>query len=189
MLDIDIGGFDDPWVLRMFARQDQDGVTYRWIRNLSYVTFARHSGDGAGSRDSARATAAGPGRPRPASVQVFLDDHAVGTVTVQGGFSDYRVALPPGVAADAAARPAPAVVRLVCTTWVPKDVLGGSDDRRLASCSIASGWSRRVLQIANPRERLAVAAADAGLRVAALLQGPAHAAHGGRDPPHSRPAP
>ena len=130
MLDIDVGGFDDPWVLRMFARQEQDGVTYRWIRNLSYVTFA-------GVPATARAlviSAGDGGRPRtlaPASVQVFLDEHAVGTVTVQGGFSDYRVALPPGVAADAAARPGPAVVRLVCTTWVPKDVLGGSDDRPL----------------------------------------------------------
>ena len=41
---------------------------------------------------------------------------------------------------------------------------------RWASCSIASGWSRRVLQIHDPRERLAVAAADAGLRLAALFR-------------------
>ena len=37
VLDLDIGGFDDPWVLRMFARQEQDGVTYRWVRDRSFV--------------------------------------------------------------------------------------------------------------------------------------------------------
>jgi hypothetical protein len=129
-LDIDVGGFDDPWVLRMFARQDQEGVSYRWIRNHSYVTFAAVPGTartiviraGDGGR---------PERAGPAQVQVFLNDRAVGTVTVRGAFSEYAIALPPAFAADAAARTAPSVVRLVCTTWVPKDVLGGSDDRAL----------------------------------------------------------
>ena len=130
VLDIDVGGFDDPWLLRMFARQDQDGATYRWVRNLSYVTFL-------GIPATAQAIvirAADGGRPEaagPAEVQVFLNDRAVGTVTVRGGFSDYRLALPSGAAADAAARSAPSVVRLVCKTWVPKDLLGGSDDRAL----------------------------------------------------------
>ena len=130
MLDIDVGGFDDPWVLRMFARQDQDGATYRWVRNLSYVTFL-------GIPATAQAMvirAADGGRPEaagPAEVQVFLNDRAVGTVTIRGGFSDHRLALPAGSAAEAAARSAPSVVRLVCKTWVPKDLLGGSDDRAL----------------------------------------------------------
>jgi hypothetical protein len=130
VLDIDVGGFDDPWVLRMFARQDQDGATYRWVRNLSYVTFP-------GIPATARAIvirAADGGRPEaagPAEVQVFLNDRAVGTVTIRGGFSDHRLALPAGAAADAAARSAPSVVRLVCKTWVPKELLGGSDDRAL----------------------------------------------------------
>jgi hypothetical protein len=130
VLDVDVGGFDDPWVLRMFARQDQDGATYRWVRNLSYVTFT-----GISATAQAIVIRAGdggrPGTAGPAVVQVFLNDHAVGTVTIRGGFSDYRMALPPGAAADAAARPAPSVVRLVCTTWVPKDLLGGPDDRAL----------------------------------------------------------
>jgi hypothetical protein len=130
VLDIDVGGFDDAWVLRMFARQSQDGVTYRWVRNLSYVTFL-------GVPATARAIVirAGdggrPGAAGPAVLQIFLNDRAVGTVTIQGGFADYRVALPPEVAINAAATPSPTVVRLVCTTWVPKDFLGGSDDRAL----------------------------------------------------------
>jgi hypothetical protein len=130
MLDIDIGGFDDPWVLRMFAREEQDGVTYRWVRDRSLVGFV-------GFPSSARAIvvrAGDGGRPAaagPASVEVFLNDHPIGTVTVRGGFAEYRLEVPPELAADAAARPVQALVRLVCTTWSPKDVLGGSDDRAL----------------------------------------------------------
>jgi hypothetical protein len=62
---------------------------------------------------------------------VFLNDRAVGTFTVRGGFSEYRLDVPPDVAADTAARAAPTVLRLQCTTWAPRDFLGGSDDRAL----------------------------------------------------------
>jgi hypothetical protein len=129
VLDLDIGGFDDAWVLRVFARQDQDGVSYRWIRDRSYVTLL-------GIPSSARAIvmrAGDGGRPAaagPATMQVFLNDRPVGAVTVRGGFAEYRLDVPPDVAAAAAARPT-AEVRLVCTTWTPKSVLGGSDDREL----------------------------------------------------------
>jgi hypothetical protein len=129
VLDLDIGGFDDPWVLRMFARQEQDGVTYRWVRDRSFVTLM-------GLPASARAIvirAGDGGRPAaagPADVEVFLNDRAVGTFTVRGGFSEYRLDVPPEVAAAAAAS-ATAEVRLVSTTWAPKDFLGGSDDRPL----------------------------------------------------------
>jgi hypothetical protein len=129
LLDIDVGGFDDPWVLRMFARQDQDGVTYRWLRDRSYVTFV-------GIPSSARAIVirAGdggrPGAAGPATVEVFMNDRPIGTITVRGGFSDYRLDVPPAAAAAAAAG-ATAAVRLDCTTWSPKIFLGGSDDRPL----------------------------------------------------------
>jgi hypothetical protein len=129
VLDLDIGGFDDPWVLRMFAPQEQDGVTYRWVRDRSFVTLM-------GLPASARAIvirAGDGGRPAaagPADVEVFLNDRAVGRFTVRGGFSEYRLDVPPEVAAAAAAS-ATAEVRLVSTTWAPKDFLGGSDDRPL----------------------------------------------------------
>lgn len=129
VLDLDIGGFDDPWVLRMFARQEQDGVTYRWVRDRSFVTLI-------GLPASVRAIvvrAGDGGRPAaagPADVEVFLNDRAVGKFTVRGGFSEYRLDVPRDVAAAAAAK-ATAEVRLASTTWAPKDFLGGSDDRPL----------------------------------------------------------
>jgi len=129
VLDIDIGGFDDAWVLRMFARQDQDGVTYRWVRDRSFVTLT-------GLASPARAIvirAGDGGRPAgagPAEVSVFLNDVPVGRVTVRGGFAEYRLEVPPEAAAGAI-HPARAVVTLRCTTWVPKEFIGGSDDRAL----------------------------------------------------------
>ncbi len=130
VLDLDVGGFDDPWVLRMFARQDQDGITYRWVRDRSFVTLtglppSAHALVIRGG-DGGRPAAAGP-----ATVQVSLNERLVGTIIVRGAFADYRIELPPDVVAEAAARPAAVVVRLQCTTWTPKDVLGGSDDRAL----------------------------------------------------------
>jgi hypothetical protein len=128
--NIDVGGFDDLWVLRMFAREEQDGVTYRWVRDLSYVSLL-------GVTPAARAIVlrAGdggrPARAGQAQVQVYLNDHALGAVSVSGGFAEYRLAIPPEVAADAAATAGASVVRLLCTTWSPKAILGGSDDREL----------------------------------------------------------
>jgi hypothetical protein len=130
VLDIDIGGFDDPWVLRVFARQEQDGVTYRWVRDRSFVTLL-----GLASPPRAIVLRAGDGgRPAaagPADVDVFLDDRLVGRITVRGGFAEYRLDVPPAAAAGWAAHPDRAVVRLQCTTWAPKDFIGGSDDRAL----------------------------------------------------------
>jgi hypothetical protein len=129
VLDLDIGGFDDAWVLRVFARQEQDGVSYRWVRDRSFVTLV-----GVPSTARAIVLRAGDGGRPPAAgaaeVRVFLNDRLVGAVTVRGGFADYRVELPPDVAATAAGRPT-AEVRLMCETWTPKTVLGGSDDREL----------------------------------------------------------
>jgi hypothetical protein len=129
VLDLDIGGFDDPWVLRMFARQEQDGVTYRWVRDRSFVTLT-----GLGAPAHAIVLRAGDGgRPAaagPADVEVFLNDRAIGRVTVRGGFAEYRLDVPAEAAAGST-HPARAVVRLQCTTWVPKEFIGGSDDRAL----------------------------------------------------------
>jgi hypothetical protein len=129
ILDLDIGGFDDLWVLRMFARQEQDGVTYRWVRDRSFVRLV-----GLTSPPRAIVISAGDGgRPAaagPAIVEVFLNDVLVGRLTVRGGFAEYRLDVPPGVSWTSADS-STAVVRLQCTTWSPKDFIGGSDDRAL----------------------------------------------------------
>jgi len=50
---------------------------------------------------------------------------------VTDGFHDYAVPIPPAVASEAAARPGASVLRLMSTTWSPKEVFGGPDDRQL----------------------------------------------------------
>jgi hypothetical protein len=128
-VDIDVGGYDNAWVFRMFTRQVQDQVTYRWLRERSFISLPIEASTRAivlRAGDGGR-----PARAGAAQVQVFLNDHPLGTITVKGGFADYRVAIPPEIALEAANGIASPLVRLVSTTWVPKLVLGGIDDRAL----------------------------------------------------------
>ncbi|HOG27736.1 MAG TPA: hypothetical protein PLN93_01665 [Vicinamibacterales bacterium] len=127
--DIDVGSCDNAWVFRMFTRQIQDEVTYRWTRERSFVSLPIDAPTraivfrlGDGGR---------PERAGPAEVQVFLNDHPLGTLAVRGGFADYRVAIPPDIALEAGKGPLSPLVRLVSTTWVPQAVLGTPDDRAL----------------------------------------------------------
>lgn len=129
-IDIDVGGFDDVWVLRVFGREGQGGVTYRWIRNQSYISLL-------GISPAARAivlTASAGDRPASAGtalVQVYLNDHSLGTVSVLGGFAEYRLAIPREVAAEASRMAERSLVRLVCTTWSPRTLHGENDGRAL----------------------------------------------------------
>jgi hypothetical protein len=72
-----------------------------------------------------------PAQAGEARVTVFLNDERLGEVLVGQGFSEYRVAIPPEVADRAARRTDPSILRLMCTTWTPKSMLGGPDDRQL----------------------------------------------------------
>jgi hypothetical protein len=128
--DLDVGGFDDLWVLRLHAKEQGDGATYRWTREVSYVSL---QGLQAGARAIVLRMYNG-GRPPGAGsavVQVLLNDRPLGTVTVDGPWRDYRMALPADAAATAASLALPSVLRLVSSTWTPKSVLGGGDDRAL----------------------------------------------------------
>ncbi len=128
-VNIDVGAYDNAWVFRMFTRQVQDDVTYRWLTGRSLVSLPVEAATRAivfRCGDGGRPATAGA-----AEVQVFLNDHPVGAFTVKGGFADYRVEVPPDVALEAAGGPLSPLVRLVSTTWVPRAVLGTPDDRAL----------------------------------------------------------
>ena len=128
--DLDVGAFDDLWVYRINAKEETDGVNYRWTRDVSYVTL---QGVGASAR-VVRLWMSNGGRPEaagPARVRVMFNDHLLGEVVVGGGFHAYQVAVPPEVAAEASRLPDVSVIRLICTTWTPSVVFGGSDDRAL----------------------------------------------------------
>jgi len=127
---LDVGYQDDVWVLRFYAKERENGVNFRWARNMSYVSLMGLPADSRFVRltmnDGGRPQAAGPAR-----VEVFLNDHRLGEVIVTEGFHDYDIPIPPEVAEEAAARPGASVVRLMCATWKPRTLGRGSDDRDL----------------------------------------------------------
>jgi hypothetical protein len=74
------------------------------------------------------------GRPAtapPATVEVALDDRVIGTATPRDAIEPFTFALPADLAAEAAARPTPARLRLRVPTWNPKALLGVEDTRDL----------------------------------------------------------
>jgi hypothetical protein len=75
--------------------------------------------------DGGRPPAAGPAR-----VSVYLEEQQIGSVTVTTGIHPYEFAIPPELAAKAAAAD-PARLRLVSSLWSPHEVLGTGDDRQL----------------------------------------------------------
>ncbi len=74
------------------------------------------------------------GRPASAgaaTVSLTLDDRPLGAVVVKDGFHPYAFSIPPDVAAAAAGRDEPALLRIVSSTWIPRDALGVNDGRQL----------------------------------------------------------
>ena len=127
---LDIGVNDDLNVIRFHAKETSEGRTYRWSQRQSFLILDRVR---AGDRTLALWLSDG-GRPPaapPAVVQILFGAHALGTVTVAGGFREYALDIPAGVAAAAAASGEPVRVTLRTQTWNPSRVLGTPDDREL----------------------------------------------------------
>ena len=128
--DIEVGKLDDVWVLRFYAKERDGEVNFRWVRNMSFVSLMGIAPDSHGV--TLRMSSGGrPARAGAARVQVYLNDHLLGDVEVADGFHDYTVPITPEIAEEAAHRPRASVLRLMSTTWSPKEILGGPDDRQL----------------------------------------------------------
>jgi hypothetical protein len=128
--DIDVGGPDDVWVLRIHGKEHQGAVSYRWTRNISYVNMM---GLDPGS-NSVTLWMSNGGRPAAAGaakVRVRLNDADLGELEVRDGFAPYSLTIPADVAAAAGARTEASVLRLESTVWNPGKVLGVPDDRQL----------------------------------------------------------
>jgi hypothetical protein len=76
--------------------------------------------------DGGRPTTAGP-----ASVSISLNDVALGSTTVSGGFLPYRFAIPEGLADTINRSIAPGRLEIESTTWIPQQQSGGPDTREL----------------------------------------------------------
>jgi hypothetical protein len=129
--DLDVGTNDDLHVLRLHAREQSDGRTFRWTRATSYISVTTVP---AAASELTLVLSDG-GRPpaaSPARVEVYFHNERLGTIELSpGGFRPYSLAIPAGLAARAAGAREPVELRLVSTLWSPRDVLGASDDRDL----------------------------------------------------------
>jgi hypothetical protein len=128
--DLDVGIRDDLHVLRFHAKEESAGRTFRWTQDRSLLSVTVVAPE---SRTVTLWMNSG-GRPEaapPADVTVSFDGHLLGTRRVGDGFAPYALAIPPEVAAAAAAKGAPVELRLESTVWNPRAVLGAPDDRDL----------------------------------------------------------
>jgi len=128
--DLDVGVRDDLHVLRFHAKEITEGHTFRWSRDVSYVsiTDVRTS-----SREVVLWMSDG-GRPAaapPADVTVELDNERLGTVRVTTGFKPYTVEIPSSLAARLAASGEAVSLKLTTNVWIPEKLLGTPDDRDL----------------------------------------------------------
>lgn len=129
--DLDVGEMDDLHVVRFHAKERHAvGYSYRWTRDVSYVSVL-------GMTPDARTVTlwlSDGGRPATApraSVSVSLDEQLLGEVMVDEGLKPYTLAIPPDVAAAAAARDTPARLMLASSVWNPRETLQVPDDRDL----------------------------------------------------------
>ncbi len=128
--DLDVGVRDDLHVLRFHAKEVSEGVTYRWSRDVSYISITSLA-------PSARQLILwmnDGGRPlhlRPAEVSVFLANRHLGTVRVVTGFHPYYFAIPPALAAGVASAGDPVQLKIATPVWNPLRALGTGDDREL----------------------------------------------------------
>jgi len=125
-----VGIQDDLNVLRFHAKEETEGRTFRWSRDVSYVIVTAVQPT---DREVILWLSDG-GRPAgapPAEVAVQLGDQLLGSVRVNTGFKPYSLTIPPAVAAGIAATGEPVRLKLSTTPWNPETLIGTPDDRQL----------------------------------------------------------
>jgi len=131
VFDLDVGTADDLYVRRIHAKQqDHNGVTYRWTRDRSFISVLGTLA----TASSLTLYLNNGGRPDDAEethVHLTLDNTPLGTYPVKAGFNSYTVSIPPDVARAVAAREEASELRIETSTWIPREHLGGSDDREV----------------------------------------------------------
>jgi len=128
---IDVGGADDLRVVRFHAKErvGKEDVSFRWSRDRSYFSVPVVK-----ATDRELVVRMSGGRPKqasPAHVAIFLGDRPIGTADPDGQFRDHVFAIPAELAAELAGTGRAAEARIDSTTWTPRDVIGGGDDRVL----------------------------------------------------------
>ena len=127
---IDVGYLDDLNVVRFFAREVAEGRSIRWTGRQSRVAATGLTGQ----ETEIELVLHDGGRPKnapPATLDVYFNETPLGRISVGFGFQSYRLAIPASVIQAAAKSDDPAQIRLISSTWVPSQLLGGDDTREL----------------------------------------------------------
>jgi hypothetical protein len=127
---LDVGFRDDLHVVRFHAKERSDDRTFRWTQRASEVAVSGMDG----SERAVTLVMSDGGRPAsavPARVRVLFNGVLLGETLVGAGFQPYVFAIPPELAAKAAADVLPAMLRLESTVWSPRDTAGADDTRQL----------------------------------------------------------
>ena len=128
----DVGEADDLQLVQFHGKERTgDGrVTYRWTQDVSYFSVPDID---AGSREIVLRLSNGgrPSRLPPARVTVYLDNRELGSADPVDRFEDYSFAISPQLAAELATQGTASELRLNSSTWIPRNVVGGTDSRQL----------------------------------------------------------
>jgi len=127
---LDVGTRDDLHVVRFHAKERNAVRSFRWTRDVSYVSITGISPD-ASLLTIVMENGGRPATLPPATVEVFLDDRRLGQVTVGAEAQPFSFAVPRDLAATAAAGEDTSLLKLVSRTWNPRAALGVNDSRDL----------------------------------------------------------
>jgi hypothetical protein len=127
---LDVGTRDDLHVVRFHAKERNALKSFRWTRDVSYVSIVGVPADASlltiVMENGGRPEAAGP-----ATVDVSLDGRPLGTVTVGPDPLPYSFHVPADLAAAASASQDTSLLKLTCRPWNPRAALGVNDARDL----------------------------------------------------------
>ena len=127
---LDVGAADDLQVVRFHAKERTGERTFRWTRDVSYVSVIGVS-PGANELTLVMENGGRPATQDPPRVEVQLGGVGLGEVTVGDEPRPYTFRIPAELAKTAAAAKAPVELRLRSTTWNPRAAVGAGDDRDL----------------------------------------------------------
>ena len=129
-LSLDIGNMDDLYVVRFHAKERDKRGTFRWTRRQSYLSLVGVTAD---ARELVIWMDNGgrPAKATPAEVEAFFGDISIGKVVVGRDRQPYVFEITPALAAEAASRVDSVTIRLISTTWNPRELTGVDDNRDL----------------------------------------------------------
>ncbi len=130
-LDVDVGNMDDLYVARFHGKESGSGGRhFRWSTATSFVLIPQLAPEA----QTLTVWLSSGGRPPSLSlptVEVFIVNQPLGTVTVSDGFQPYEFAISQSLAEEIASSDELVQVTLSSNTWSPSGSLGGDDIREL----------------------------------------------------------